>query len=158
MNYKRLSILLAGVLVALSAMLAVRAYGPRPMSSIESLRDIRWLKESLQLTPVQEADIQRIHQDLAKTLSTCCMKHCQARDAFMESLFAATNGLERSQSLIDEMSDAQAASELATLVNMYRVHEVLTPQQRIIFERQVKAMDCTMRSAGGGSSCRCMSE
>lgn len=158
MNYKRFSFLLAGVVVALSAMLIIRAHGPRPMASIEALRDIRWLKESLQLTPAQEADIQRLHQDLVKTLSACCMQHCRARDALMESLFASTNGLERSQALIDEMSRAEAASELATLVNIYRVHEVLNPRQREIYQRQVKAMDCTMRSAGGEASCGCMSE
>lgn len=152
MNYKRVSLWLAGVLVAVIAVLVTRAYTPRAsMSSIEALRDIRWLQESLQLTPAQAVDIQRLHQDLAETLASCCAQHCRARDALMDNLFASTNGLARSQTLIDEMSRAQAASELATLVNMYRVHEVLNPRQREIYERQVKGMECTMSSVGKGS-------
>ena len=126
--------------------------------SVDSVSDVRWLKETLQLTSNQTVEIQRMHQELAKTLATCCGQHCQAQAALMDVLFASTNGLDRSQALIDEMSRAQAASEMATLINIYRVRDVLTPRQREIYERQVKSMNCMMPSGGGGSVCGCRAE
>ncbi|MEI6563249.1 MAG: periplasmic heavy metal sensor [bacterium] len=156
MNYKRLTLLLAGVLVTLVALLLIRPMMECTVPSIESINDSRWLKKTLKLTPAQAAEIQSLHQELGKTLAGCCGRHCRARASLMEALFASTNGLERSQALIDEMCRAQAASELATLTNIYRVREVLTPKQRELYERQVKSMDCMSGTAGGGATCGCM--
>lgn len=156
MNYKRLAFLLAGLLAAVVVVTLIHHNRIRPAMTVESVSDVRRLKETLQLTPDQTIEIQRLHQELAKNLAALCGQHCQAQAALMDALFASTNGLERSQSLLDEMSTAQAASEKATLINMYRVRDVLTPRQREIYERQVKSMSCLMRHGGGGSVCGCM--
>ncbi|MEI7880100.1 MAG: Spy/CpxP family protein refolding chaperone [bacterium] len=155
MNYKRLSFLLAGLLAAVVVVMVIHLYRVRPAMSVDAVCDIHRLKETLQLTPSQTIEIQRLHEELARTLASCCGQHCQAQAALMDALFASTNGLDRSQALIDEMSRAQAASEMATLVNIYRVRDVLTPRQREIYERQVKSMNCMMPSGGGGSVCGC---
>jgi len=158
MNYKRITLLLAGVLAAFVVVTIIHVSGMRNRGgaevSVDALRDIRWLKETLQLTPGQATEIQRMHEELVTTLATCCGQHCRAQAALMDALFASTNGLDRSQALIDEMSRAQAASEMATLVNIYRVRDVLNPRQREIYERQVKSMSCMMPDGHRGAFCR----
>lgn len=122
------------------------------------VEQVDWLTHTLELTPQQQAAVERIEEQYRGALATQCAAHCAAKARLQEVLFAPATDPAAAEPLLDAMAAAQRACERATLDHIRQVHGLLTPTQRALFEAAVRGSVCGCRTglhgcqdAGNGS-------
>ena len=135
-----LTILVAGVV----AFAVTRWQGGRaPAAAPNQLRDTSWLAAKLDLTPDQQATIDKLQAAYASDLESCCEMQCSARFKLGEAFFSADLTEERKADLFREMSEAQAKSDAKTLEHIRAIHGLLNADQKKVYEKLVEQCLCS---------------
>lgn len=137
------SLLAVSLLAALVSFAVFRQMARKEPLRLDALQETEWLSKTLHLEPSQVKAISEMQPELGRKLSDCCGRHCRARGQLFNALLASTNGIEDARALVDEMCRAQADSEMATLEHIRRIYQVLNPEQRKEYARQLGGMTCT---------------
>ena len=128
--------------------------------SLDCLRDVSRMTRELGLSSEQARRIGELHASLAAALDEACTRHCAARARMGRVLAQGTNGQEKADAALAEMSRAYEDSERTTLYHIQKIQEVLTAEQRKHFDTMVgecMCRGCSMpasRATGDSGSCQ----
>lgn len=107
----------------------------------------------LGLSEAQAAGLEQISADHARSVSDACDAHCAARCRLASALQQENLAAAEVQPLIERMCASQKENELATLNHIFKIRDLLTPEQRKIFATTLGA--CLCETCGGQGDSRC---
>ena len=135
-----LTILVAGLVAfAVTRWQACKVEAAAP----SQLQDTSWLATRLDLTPDQQAAIDKLQASYASDLESCCEMQCSARFELGKEFFSADLTEERKTELFRAMSEAQAKSDAATLEHIRAIHGLLSADQKKVYEKLVEQCLCS---------------
>ena len=130
----------------ISGMLAFGLARPSPCRCAENplamLRQPAFLADELGATAAQRAELERLHGELARELAACCERYTEARLSLCATLRRDDSDSAKTEILLDEMAQAYAASERATLAHIRQVRAMLDEDRRARFDRLVARSLC----------------
>lgn len=143
--------------VVVAVVIGALAYGltrwaacPRCRPVPDPLANVSFLSRELGLNDVQAREIAKLHVSLNAKLADCCRRHCAVRARFGQALRNETNGTVQARMIVEEISRAYEASELATLDHIQRVRALLNPEQKKRFDDLITECVCGPCAMCGG--------
>lgn len=92
---------------------------------------------TLKLSETQKQQIRRLETDYHARMRDCCARHCTARMKIGERLRDGNSTEEELQKYVQEVNDAYAESERATVHHVMAVGKVLTAEQKSLFLKKI---------------------
>lgn len=117
-------------------------------ATMPTLHDMAWLKQNLNLTPVQIGTIDKFESDFQKKFAQMCAAHCDARLALGDELAKPKPEPAKAQACVERMNKAQADAEHATLEHILKVRTVLTDEQARRYGQLVREQVCSVVPGG----------
>ena len=109
---------------------------------LERLQEATFLRRELALTDAQAREVSRLQAALGAKLAECCARHCAARASLGPALASEMNASETAHPVVEEMAQAYAESEFATVKHIRRVRELLDPAQRRRYDQLLANCVC----------------
>jgi Spy/CpxP family protein refolding chaperone len=116
----------------------------RQARAVVNIHDTVWLRRELNLTEAQTRDLKNIERELQARLNAYCKAHCAARFALGDELAMPKPDSAKARTDVEQMNQAQAEAEWATLEHILKVRALLTDEQAQRYAAIIHYQVCSM--------------
>lgn len=132
---------------------AGRRSQPMPAAPIDRLADTAALEKALHLTPEQTAKVRALASTFSDRACKACDLHCEARCTIARKLFHENASPEEVGKYVDQMCEAYAEQEKATVEHLAALRVILTPEQARLLNQQVAGCICEKCASATEACC-----
>ena len=109
-----------------------------------NLNDTAWLKQELNLTDAQTAEVGKLGTEFRAQLNSSCAAHCSARMALGDELAKSKPDPAKCGNFIETMNSMQADAERVTLAHILKVRALLDEQQAQRYSTLIHDQVCSL--------------